>query len=317
MTDSILRRDIESALGSTYEIVRELPQAAGLTAYSARSHVDESHVVVSAIRASALTGNSIHSRLPAGGPALDHPNILPILASASHGETFLWVSPEVEGRTLRSRLARGGRVAPEDSMILLRDISAALTHAHRHGVVHGGLSPDNVLISGGSALVTNLGIAPVFAALNRDDKAMTSSSTAEESYRYSSPEQVAGAAADARSDVYAWGVMAYELLGGRHPFAGRYTAREMVAAHTSEEPPQLMGGRSGVAPAVTRLVMKCLSKEKAKRPQAAGEVLDLMTREMLTPPPAPPAGAGQKLTIAVVVALAAALTALMLFGTTA
>ena len=316
MTDTILRQELETALGNDYEIVRELPQLTGITAYSARSVRDGSRVEISAVPSNLLSGTIAPGDPTLGNSRLRHANILPVIDSGTYENTFYWVASEVEARTLRSRLARGGRVDLKDSLILLRDMSAALAHAHVHGVVHGGLSPDSVLISGGSALVSNLGLSQVFSSLNRPrDRGAFTAPGGGESFRYLSPEQVSGAPADARSDVYAWGVIAYELLAGRHPFTGRNTPREMVAAHAAEDPPQLLAGRFDVPAAVTRLVMKCLSKDPAKRPQAAGEICDILTREMLAPPPAAPAGSGQKMAIALVAMLAAAVAALALFGT--
>lgn len=315
MAYPILRSEVQGALGTDYTIDRELPRPPGITAWSASGSRDGSRVEISAIpttlpRAAATPGDSTSTSV-----RLQHPNILPISRSGVWGEIFYWVAPEVEAQTLRARLvARGSRVSLKDSLILLRDVSAGLTHAHSQGVVHGGLTPDSVLISGGSALVANIGIARVFASLDQAHSATATGPGIGESFRYTSPEQVAGTPADARSDVYAWGVIAYELLSGRHPFSGRSTPREMLAAHTAEDPPQLLGGRFNVPPAVARLVMRCLSKEPAKRPQAAGELLDVLTRELLIPPPAAAAGSGQKLAIALVVALGLAVAALALLG---
>jgi serine/threonine-protein kinase len=131
-----------------------------------------------------------------------------------------------------------------------------------------------------------------------------------EPLRYSSPEQASGADVDARSDVYSWGVIAYELLSGRHPFAGRSTPRQMMAAHADEEPVHLQAGHGNVPGNVSRLVMRCLSKDPAKRPESAREVLALMTKEMLVPPPAPRAGTGQK-AVTTILLLAVLLIALL------
>jgi Serine/threonine protein kinase len=93
-------------------------------------------------------------------------------------------------------------------------------------------------------------------------------------------------------------MIAYELLGGRHPFAGRSTPSQMVAAHRDEVPAQLVVGKSEIPSAISRLIMRCLSKDPSKRPESAREILAVMTREMLVPPPAPKAGSGQKFVIA-------------------
>jgi serine/threonine-protein kinase len=187
-----------------------------------------------------------------------------------------------------------------DSLTVLRDVSAGLTHAHLHGVVHGGLSPDSILISGGSALVADLGIAEVFTALRRSSSRHATPSGGEP-LRYVSPEQASGGKADTRSDAYSWGVIAYELLAGRHPFAGRSTPQQIIAAHTDETPPPLNNLSPDIPGGITRMIMRCLSKDPSKRPETARDIRDVMTKEMLQPDPAPAAGSGQKAVIALMI----------------
>lgn len=306
-----MRDDIERAIGSDYSLNREVPQAGGISAFGGTAIDGGDHVEVKAVD------------LPAGAPPLTeaalaarrvrHPNILPIIESGQSSDTFYWISPSIDARSLRVRLGRGGRMGLDDSLTVLRDVSAGLTHAHLHGVVHGGLTPDSILISGGSAIISDLGVSEVFTAI-RKHKAVESNPAGADPLRYATPEQAGGGQADARSDVYAWGMIAYELLSGRHPFAGRTTPRQMAAAHLDEEPAQLTSGKSEIPAAVSRLVMRCLSKDPSKRPESAREILAVMTREMLVPPPAPAAGSGQKLVIALVVALVALIAIIALMG---
>jgi serine/threonine protein kinase len=314
MQESTVRADIENAIGSDYSIDRDLPSPGGLSVFSGTSRGDRAQVNIKGISLDDLNGASpplTDAELAAR--RIRHPNILPIVESGLSSSTFYWISPSIDARTLRARLGRGGRIELNDSMTVLRDVSAALTHAHLHGVVHGGLTPDSILISGGSALVADLGVAEVFTALrNRTANDRENWAGAADPLRYSTPEQARGGAADARSDVYAWGVIAYELLGGRHPFAGRNTPRQMAAAHTDEEPAQLAVGKSDIPSAVNRLIMRCLSKDPSKRPESAREILAVMTKEMLVPPPAPAAGKGQKVVIALV-CLVIALIAVMVW----
>lgn len=302
MTDSTAWQDLDAALEREYILVREQPQSAGFTAFSARSKTNGSEVEIKAVPADIFASSTPVSDADVAARRLQHPNIVSILGTGLQGDTFYWISPAIDARTLRVRLSRGGRMSVQDSLTVLRDVSAALTHAHLHAVVHGGLSPDSVVISGGSALVTDLGIPEVFAALRQQGaRASRATPSAAEPLRYASPEQASGGRADTRSDVYAWGVIAYELLGGRHPFAGRNTPRQMMAAHADEEPPPLAIGPSSVPSTVIRLVMRCLSKDPAKRPESAREILGVMTKEMLVPPKAAPAGSGQKLVIALLI----------------
>lgn len=304
MSYSNARSDLDAALAGEYEIVRETPHSAGFSTFEARARKNGARVEVKAVPAGDLGGLPAISDAELARRRLQHPNILPVLKAGRYGDTFFWVSPSIDSLMLSARLSRGGRMELKDALTVLRDVSAALTHAHLHGVVHGGLSPDSILISGGSAVISDLGIAEVFSALRSQGAAgFSNSRLAGDRMRYASPEQAGGARSDARSDVYAWGVIGYELLGGRHPFAGRNTPRQMMAAHLDEEPVQLSTGPAGAPSGVTRLIMRCLSKDPSKRPESAREVLAVMTREMLVPPPAPAAGSGQKMMIGLMLAV--------------
>lgn len=315
MADSTTLQDLDAALGSRYLVVREIPQAAGFSTFAARSGADGASVEIKTLPLEAMGGMPPLNMSEVASRSIQHPNVVPILAAGSSGNTFFWISPEIEGRTLRTRLSRGGKMELRDCLTVLRDVSAGLTHAHLHGVVHGGLTPDSIIISGGSALVADLGLAEAFTALRRSHAGERSSTpTGGEPLRYASPEQARGGNADTRSDVYAWGVIAYELVGGRHPFAGRSTPREMMTAHTDEEPPALGLSGADLPAGVLRLIMRCLSKDPARRPETARQVLDEMTREMLVPEPAPPAGSGQKAAMALLILAVVAIVAIAWMG---
>lgn len=313
MSDSTTLQDLDAALGSNYLVVREVPQAAGFSTFAARSGVDGSNVEIKTISLESIGGRSPVADTDLESRRIQHPNLVPIIGAGSEGGTFFWISPEIEGRTLRVRLSRGGRLGMKDSLTVLRDVSAGLTHAHLHGIVHGGLTPDSILMSGGSALVTDIGIAEVFTALRRSNQSRYATPTGGEPVRYASPEQTNGGKADTRSDAYAWGVIAYELLAGRHPFAGRSTPREMMVAHSDEEPPALSAGVE-IPSGVNRLIMRCLSKDPSKRPETARQILDAMTKEMLAPEPAPAAGSGQKAVMILMVLAVAAVGVIAWLG---
>lgn len=315
MNDSTARNDLETALAGAYTILRETPHSGVFSTFAARSNSNGSTVEIKAVSAGLFSGSNPVSDTDLVARRIQHPNIVPILMAARHGSTFFWISPAIEGRTLRARLSRGGRMALPDSLTIMRDVSAALTHAHLHGVLHGGLSPESIVISGGSALVSDLGIQEIFAGLRQQGaRSVTLAPGASESLRYSAPEQASGSKSDTRSDVYAWGVIGYELLSGRHPFAGRNTPRQIMAAHSDEEPAQLMSGPAAAPSAVTRLVMKCLSKDPSKRPESARELLVVMTKEMLIPPPAAPAGSGQKIVVGIAVLVVLAIIVIAWLG---
>ncbi|HUF28567.1 MAG TPA: protein kinase [Gemmatimonadaceae bacterium] len=163
---------------------------------------------------------------------------------------------------------------------VMRDVTRALAYAHARGVVHRDIKPDNVLLSGGTAVVTDFGIAKALAAAGSAQSpggaTLTQLGTAIGTPAYMAPEQVAGdPAVDHRADIYALGCMAYELLAGASPFAN-LTPQRMLAAHVTEDPPLVTGLRHDTPPQLADLVMWCLAKEPSQRPQTAAEIAQVL-----------------------------------------
>jgi serine/threonine-protein kinase len=157
---------------------------------------------------------------------------------------------------------------------MLREIASALAYAHEHGIVHRDIKPDNVLLSGGSAMVTDFGVAKALSASSHAAHGgLTSLGVALGTPAYMSPEQAsADPSVDHRADIYSFGVLAYELLTGQPPFAGR-TPQHVLAAHVAEAPEAITRRRASLPPALAGLVMRCLEKRPADRPQSASEVV--------------------------------------------
>src|SRR5437870_1668976 len=182
--------------------------------------------------------------------------------------------PFVDGESLRVRLARHGELPVNHAIRMLREIASALAYAHEHGIVHRDIKPDNVLLSGGSAMVTDFGVAKALSASsNAEHGGITSLGVALGTPAYMSPEQAsADPSVDHRADIYSVGVLAYELLTGQPPFAGR-TPQNLLAAHVTEAPEAINKRRASLPPALAALVMRCLEKRPADRPQSASEVV--------------------------------------------
>jgi Tol biopolymer transport system component len=180
--------------------------------------------------------------------------------------------PYVVGESLRDRLAREGELPVHEAVRLLMEVVDALAEAHRHGVVHRDIKPDNVMLTGRHAMVTDFGVAKaVSEAAGR--KTVTTLGVAVGTPAYMSPEQAsADPHVDHRSDIYSVGVMAYEMLAGRPPFTGA-TQQQVLAAHVTEEPDSVAKRRPAIAPALEQVVMKCLAKHPADRWQTADELL--------------------------------------------
>src|SRR5690349_18442869 len=205
---------------------------------------------------------------------LQHPHIVPLLTAGESNGLPYFTMPFVDGESLRVRLARHGELPVNQAIRMLREIASALAYAHDHGIVHRDIKPDNVLLSGGSAMVTDFGVAKALSASsNAAHGGITSLGVALGTPAYMSPEQAsADPSVDHRADIYSFGVLAYELLTGQPPVAGR-TPQHVLAAHVTEAPEAITRRRASLPLALAALVMRCLEKRPADRPQSAGEVV--------------------------------------------
>src|SRR5213075_3174855 len=166
---------------------------------------------------------------------LQHPHVVPLLTAAANEDLLYFAMPYIEGESLRARLAREHELPIHDSLRILRDVTDALAYAHAHGIVHRDIKRDNVLVSGHHALVTDFGVSKALAN-SAGGSSITSVGIALGTPAYMSPEQAAAdPAVDHRADIYSFGVLAYELLTGQPPFAGR-TPQNLLAAHVTEAP---------------------------------------------------------------------------------
>ena len=212
---------------------------------------------------------------------LQHPHILPLLDSGESEGFLYYVMPYVDGQSLRDRIARQGELPVHEAVRLLVEITDALAFAHAQGVVHRDIKPDNILLSGRHALVMDFGVAKaVSEATGR--QSLTTAGVALGTPAYMAPEQAtADPNLDHRVDIYAVGVMAYELLTGRTPFAG-LSPQQMLAAHVTEEPALISRYRPSISAGLQSVVMRCLAKHPADRWQTAQELLTQL-EPLMTP----------------------------------
>ena len=203
--------------------------------------------------------------------ALSHPHILPLHDSGEMGGFLFYVMPFVEGESLRQKLEREGALPLHEAVRILREVTDALAYAHEHGIVHRDIKPDNVMLSGRHAIVTDFGVAKAVSAAGGEK--LTTVGLALGTPAYMSPEQAMGETnLDHRSDIYAVGALAYEMLTGQPPF-DRATAQAVLAAHVLDAPPDVTVKRGEVPPILGELITKCLQKDRTDRWQTAEEML--------------------------------------------
>jgi eukaryotic-like serine/threonine-protein kinase len=274
---------LSAALAGRYVIEREIGQGGMATVYLAQDVKHHRKVALKVLRPelAATLGVERFLREIEVAANLQHPHILPLFDSGEAEGFLFYVMPYIEGESLRAKLARGGELPVPESAKILRDVVDALSYAHQHGVVHRDIKPDNVLLSGRHALVTDFGVAKaVSEATGR--QALTTAGVALGTPMYMAPEQaVADPHVDFRADLYAVGVMAYEMLTGHPPFAGP-SAQAILAAHVTEPATPITTIRQSVPAPLGQLVMQCLEKRPADRPGSA-EVLLPQLEALATP----------------------------------
>ncbi|MEP7001780.1 MAG: serine/threonine-protein kinase, partial [bacterium] len=244
---------------------------------------------------------------------LQHPHIVPVLTAGEIAGLPYYVMPYVKGDSLRERIA-AGPMGISETVGILADVAKALGYAHADGVVHRDIKPDNILLSGGAATVADFGIAKALSSARQQtpNEALTSLGMSLGTPTYMAPEQVAGDPdTDHRADIYSLGCVAYEMLTGQSPFAGK-SPQQMLAAQVMEQPTPVSARRKGIPPGLAALVMRCLEKEPAKRPQSATELAAALettgSHDSLTALPA----SGSRRTIWIVAAAAALIAAIAL-----
>ncbi len=265
---------LQEALADRYRVERELGGGGMSRVFVAEEVALGRKVVVKVLPPEMSVGVSAERfrREIQLAASLQHPHIVALLTAGSAGDLLYYVMPHIPGESLREKLAREGELPVGETLRILRDVLEALAEAHAKGVVHRDIKPDNILLSGKHAVVTDFGVAK---AVSESVKAstITSLGVALGTPAYMAPEQAAADPhVDHRADVYAVGALAYEMLCGRPPFVAP-TPQALLAAQVTQAPEPCTALRPAVPPALNALVMHCLEKKAADRPQTAAEVL--------------------------------------------
>ena len=267
---------LQSTLGGAYRVQRELGGGGMSRVFLAEETRLGRKVVVKVLppdMAAGVNADRFEREIQLAA-SLQHPHIVQLLTAGASDDLLYYVMPFIEGESLRAKLAREGALPMGEVMRILRDVVDALAYSHRHGVVHRDIKPDNVMLAGKHALVTDFGVAKaVSASSGGGHTSLTSLGIALGTPAYMAPEQAAAdPRVDHRADLYAVGALAYEMICGRPPFAAP-TPQAMLAAHISERPDPPSKYRSAVPPTMNELVLRCLEKNPADRWQSADEVL--------------------------------------------
>lgn len=265
-----LRDSLSRALGEGYALGDELGGGGMSRVFMAREAALDRSVVIKALLpelASSVSAQRFAREVHAAA-TLQSPHIVPVLSAGHTSEEIpYYIMPFVRGESLRVRLARG-RIPYAEAVQLVGDVAKALAAAHEADMVHRDIKPDNILLAGGAASVTDFGIAHAIhqARSEAADPMLTSMGSSLGTPGYMAPEQACGDLIDARTDVYSWGVVAYEMIAGHHPFPAAHTAQRLIAAQIAERPVSLSTHQTATPAWFCRLVMSCLAKEPGLRP---------------------------------------------------
>ena len=275
---------LASALADRYVLDAHLGAGGMATVFRAQDLRHERHVAIKVLHPDlgAMLGGERFLAEIRTTARLQHPHILPLLDSGEAGGLLYYVMPMVSGETLRARLDRERPLPIGETLKLAQEIGSALDYAHRQGVVHRDIKPDNILLHEGQALVADFGIALAVQGANGGRITQTGMSLG--TPQYMSPEQAMGERAlDGRADVYALGAMLYECLCGDPPFTGT-TVHAIVSRVLTEKPTPLHVLRDTIPSGVNQAVMTALAKLPADRFQTVGAFVEALTAGASTSP---------------------------------
>ncbi|MGK2963298.1 MAG: protein kinase domain-containing protein, partial [Gemmatimonadaceae bacterium] len=278
----------QEVLGTAYRIDRELG-GAGMSRVFVATEVDlDRQVVVKVLPPDLSAGiNTDRFRREIQLAArLQHPHIVPLHAAGAKGGLLYYTMPFIGGENLRALITRKRELPVQEATKILREVADALSYAHSQGVVHRDIKPENILISGNHALVLDFGVSKALSSAtsetSTDGPTLTSLGIALGTPTYMAPEQAAADPnVDARADIYALGVVGYELLAGRPPFSG-LNQQQTLSAHITTAPAPVNQHRSQLPPALTAAIMRCLEKHPSDRWQTADDLHDALEPYAMT-----------------------------------
>ena len=287
LTIDALRQRVAPDLAGRYELGESLGQGGMAVVFAADEHKHQRRVAVKVMRPE-VAGRvdprrfGLEVRLTA---QLTHPHVVPLYDSGEAGGLPYYVTAAVPGESLADRLEREGAMDPEDVREVVRGLAEALDYAHARRILHRDVKPSNVLLHGRLALLADFGIGKALAA---DDVSLTSVGGLLGTLRYMSPEALRGETVDARADVYALALVAYEALTGRPAFQGE-TAFAIAESHGAGPPPAPSTLRATLPHALDSVFQRGLAEAPEKRLESAGAFAEMLDAALSGAPARPPA----------------------------
>jgi serine/threonine protein kinase/tetratricopeptide (TPR) repeat protein len=289
---------LATGLAGRYRIIRELGQGGMAVVYLATDLRHDRQVAIKVLRpelASSLGGQRFLREIGIAA-SLTHPHVLGMHDSGEIDSLLYYVMPFITGETLRQRLERERHLAIEDAIRIAIEVAEGLQYAHEAGVIHRDIKPENILFSGDHAVIADFGVG---RALGLRGGTLTEPGLSLGTPAYMSPEQGCNEDLDARSDIYALGCLAYEMLVGEPPFTGA-TPQMVIARHVAAPVPSIRTVRETVPLAIEAAVHRALAKLPVDRFPTAGEfAAALRTTEAEASGAAPPRRASDRTSIVV------------------
>jgi serine/threonine-protein kinase len=276
-----LQERLQASLGDAYAIERELPRGGMSRVFVALETALGRRVVIKVL-APELTATLSAERFKREivlAARLQHPNIVPLLSAGQAGASVYYTMPLVDGESLRQRIDRERPMDLGNVARILEEVASALAYAHGENIIHRDIKPENVMFFHDRAVVLDFGIGKALTAASQHEDAdgrITQAGVSLGTPTYIAPEQAGGdPSLDHRADIYALGVVAYEMITGHPPFRGR-TPQQIMAAHAHDVPELVTLRRPDVPPDLAKIVMQCLAKAPAARPQSATEIVQVL-----------------------------------------
>ena len=309
-----VRDQLQAALAGRYVLERELGRGGMATVYLARDVRHDRSVALKVLHPelAATLGPDRFLREIRLTSRLQHPHILPVFDSGDATGQLWYAMPYVRGESLRDRLRREVQLRMASALDLTSQVADALGYAHRQGIVHRDVKPENILLDGERAVVADFGIARALDLAGGER--LTETGLTLGTPAYMSPEQGLGGEVDQRSDIYSLGCVLYEMIAGEPPFTGP-TAQSIIAKRLSSPIPPLRTVRETVLPAVERAIETSLARVPADRFATTDEFVAALNGTGLSPVKSPPAARGirrRPVILAAGIALAALAAALAL-----